>query len=222
MVRLTSGIAICSVQHSLVGGLHGACVLYCKRVLHPQSPVRPQRQIVAALEVLDLCNELIAQGGGGFGGEEELGLLPWLMDGTGRRSSLGLRDLARVGRSMDSSRGLQQIRSIEVVLAGNADQGEQCIAPGVAQSGSHSVGGGGFADGADRPIRRDPFPGSMSQQRGQPDLAGVLIDGGGLDSGDLVLAKGLADNIKATCERGIAEGSVPFPWEPDFCLIRKA
>src|SRR5260221_10735317 len=117
---MTSGIAICGVQHSLVGGLHGACVLWCKRVLHPQSPVRPQRQIVAALEVLDLSDELIAQGGGGFGGEEELGL-PCLMDGTGRRSSVGLRVLTRMGRSVVSSKGVQQFRSIEVVRAGNAD-----------------------------------------------------------------------------------------------------
>ena len=49
----------------------------------------------------------------------------------------------------------------------------------------------------------------MSQKRGQPDLAGVAIDGGGLDRGDLLLAKALADNILATCERGIAEGSAP-------------
>jgi len=34
-------------------------------------------------------------------------------------------------------------------------------------------------------------------------------DGGGLDRGDLVLAEALADNIKSTCERGIAEGSAP-------------
>jgi hypothetical protein len=49
----------------------------------------------------------------------------------------------------------------------------------------------------------------MGQKRGQPDLAGVAIDGGGLDGCDLVLAKALADNIKSTCERGIAEGSAP-------------
>jgi hypothetical protein len=37
-----------------------------------------------------------------------------------------------------------------------------------------------------------------------PDTLG-LIDRGSLDRGDLVLAKALADDIKATGERGIAE-----------------
>ena len=48
----------------------------------------------------------------------------------------------------------------------------------------------------------------MRQQCGQPDLAGVLVDGRGLDGRDLVLAEALADNIKAARQRGIAEGPV--------------
>jgi hypothetical protein len=46
----------------------------------------------------------------------------------------------------------------------------------------------------------------MGQKRRQPDLARVLIDGRGLDRGDLVLAEALADDIKPAGQRGIAKG----------------
>ena len=46
-----------------------------------------------------------------------------------------------------------------------------------------------IADGADRPVGRDPLPGSMRQHGGQIDRAGGLVDGGGLHGGDLMLAK---------------------------------
>jgi hypothetical protein len=48
----------------------------------------------------------------------------------------------------------------------------------------------------------------MGQKSGQPDQAGLLVDRGGLDGCDFVLAERLADNIKPTGERGIAEGPV--------------
>ena len=44
-----------------------------------------------------------------------------------------------------------------------------------------------FADRAYRPVRRDPFAGGMGQKRRQPDLTAFVVDGGGLDRGDLVL-----------------------------------
>jgi hypothetical protein len=53
----------------------------------------------------------------------------------------------------------------------------------------------------------------MGQQRGQPDLAGILVDGGGLHRGDLVLAKTFANDIKPAGERGIAEGPVTLAWK---------
>jgi len=103
-----------------------------------------------------------------------------------------------------------KIGRIEIVLAGNADQREQRIAPGVSQSGPHPMRGGHFADGTDRPIRRDPFAGGMGQQRGQPDPARALVDGGGLDGGDLMLAKALADDIQPAGQRSVAEGPIPL------------
>jgi hypothetical protein len=36
------------------GGLHGACVVRCERVLRRQSPTRPESKIVNVLEVTDL------------------------------------------------------------------------------------------------------------------------------------------------------------------------
>jgi hypothetical protein len=53
----------------------------------------------------------------------------------------------------------------------------------------------GFTDRTDRPIRGDPFAGRMSQQGRELDLTARLVDGGGLDRSDLMLAKAFADDI---------------------------
>ena len=53
-----------------------------------------------------------------------------------------------------------------------------------------------FADRADRPVGRDPFAGGMDERGGEPDQAVVLIDRGGLDRRDLVLAQAFADKIE--------------------------
>ena len=65
--------------------------------------------------------------------------------------------------------------------------------------------GCGLADRADRPIRGDPFARGVSQHRRQIDDAGGLIERGGLDGRDLMLAERLAHDIEPACERGIAE-----------------
>ena len=51
----------------------------------------------------------------------------------------------------------------------------------------------------------------MGQKRRQSDLTALLIDGRGLDGGDLVLAKTLADNVQPAGQRSIAEGPIPLP-----------
>lgn len=63
-----------------------------------------------------------------------------------------------------------------------ADQGEQCMAPGTGESGSHSMWGHGLADSADRPVRGYPFPRRMGQY-GVRLTVGLLVDGGGLHQG---------------------------------------
>jgi hypothetical protein len=45
----------------------------------------------------------------------------------------------------------------------------------------------------------------VGQERGEPDLAGVSLNRGGLDGGDLMLAQTFADDIEAACQRSIAE-----------------
>jgi hypothetical protein len=50
----------------------------------------------------------------------------------------------------------------------------------------------------------------MSQQRREPIWPLSLVDGGGLDRGNLVLAKAVADNIEAIGKRRIAEDPVDF------------
>ena len=50
----------------------------------------------------------------------------------------------------------------------------------------------------------------MRQKGRELDLTGGMVDGGGLDRGYLMLAKGLADDIKPAGERGLAEGPIPL------------
>ena len=66
--------------------------------------------------------------------------------------------------------------------------------------------GRGLADGADRPVRGNPFPGRMRQHGRQIDDARGLIDRGGLHRRDLMLAQGLAHDVEAARQRRIAEG----------------
>ena len=70
-----------------------------------------------------------------------------------------------------------QVRRIEVVLAGNADQGEQGIAAGVGEGSAQSMGRGRLADRADRPVRGHPFAGGMDEGGGKLDQPMVGIDG---------------------------------------------
>ena len=53
----------------------------------------------------------------------------------------------------------------------------------------------------------------MCQKGRELDVAGGLVDRGGLDGGDLLLAQALADNIEAAGQGSIAEGSVPLAGE---------
>ena len=46
----------------------------------------------------------------------------------------------------------------------------------------------------------------MGQHRGETDEAGGLVDRGGLDGRDLMLAQGLAHDVEPARQRGIAKG----------------
>jgi hypothetical protein len=69
-----------------------------------------------------------------------------------------------------------QVRCIEVVLAGNSDQGEQGIAPGIGQGRSHPVRGAGFGDRAHGPVGGDPFAGGVDERSGKLDQATIAVD----------------------------------------------
>jgi len=50
-----------------------------------------------------------------------------------------------------------QVRSIEVILARDADQGEKGVTSRVDQGGAHAMRARRIRQAADRPIGRDPF-----------------------------------------------------------------
>ena len=64
---------------------------------------------------------------------------------------------------------VEKVRCIEIVFAGNSNQREQGIASGIGEGSAHLVGRRRFADRADRPVGRYPFPGRMGENRGQAD-----------------------------------------------------
>ena len=52
-----------------------------------------------------------------------------------------------------------EIRRVQIILAGNPNQGEQGIAAGVGQSSAHPVWAGNVRQGGNRPLRGDPLAG---------------------------------------------------------------
>jgi len=66
--------------------------------------------------------------------------------------------------------GIGEIRRVYVILAGNANECEEGVAPGVGQSRTHPVRTFGLGDRADRPIGGDPFTRSMRQGGRQIDV----------------------------------------------------
>src|SRR5271169_3959388 len=56
-----------------------------------------------------------------------------------------------------------EIKGVDVVLPGNANQCEEGITPGIGERCSHPVRRRGFTDGADWPVRCNPFSRGMRQ-----------------------------------------------------------
>ncbi len=67
-----------------------------------------------------------------------------------------------------------QIRRIEIVLTGNADQGEQRIAAGIGKGRTHAMRGRGVGNGTDRPVGGDPFARRVRKDCREIDDAGSL------------------------------------------------
>jgi hypothetical protein len=197
-------------EHGLAGGFDSARVVSRQRVLGRQAPVRPQGDIVALFELIDLGDQLVAQRSRGPRREDGF-RLPGLVNRAVRPFAAGgSARVGVVGHVSDRSGLAENVGRIEVILAGNADQREQRVATGIGERRSHPMRHGYLADRADRPIGRYPLAGSMGQQCRQSDLTRVLIDGGGLDRSDLVLAKTLADDIQPARQGCVAECPVPL------------
>ena len=69
-----------------------------------------------------------------------------------------------------------EVRRIEIVLAGDPDQREQGIAPGIGQRRAHPMGSCRLAGRADRPVGGDPFAGGVDQGGRQLDQTGLPVD----------------------------------------------
>src|SRR5437660_5676086 len=59
-----------------------------------------------------------------------------------------------------------QVRRVEIILAGDADEREQGIAAGVGQRGAHALRIGSLGDRTDPPVRRDSIAGGMGERGG--------------------------------------------------------
>ena len=88
--------------------------------------MRPKGKVVVAFDVTNLGDQLIAHRGGWRGREDKF-LLPRLVDRAGRWFAVGRLALASICRSVDHHRrGFgEDVGSIEIILAGNADQCKQ-------------------------------------------------------------------------------------------------
>ena len=80
----------------------------------------------------------------------------------------------------------RQIRGIQVIVAGDANQSEQRIASRVGKCRPHLMRGHGVADRADRPIGGDPFPRRMRKHGGQPNESAVVVYRRGLHGRNLL------------------------------------
>ena len=81
-----------------------------------------------------------------------------------------------------------EIGSIEIILAGDTNEGEQGVAAGIGEGRAHAMRGCGLTDGTDWPIGCNPFSGRMGQHGRQIDDPRGIVDGRRLDRGDLMLA----------------------------------
>jgi hypothetical protein len=81
-----------------------------------------------------------------------------------------------------------QIWGVQIVFAGNADEREQSVAPGIGQGRAHAMRPFSLRNRADWPVRGDPFSRRMRQYRCQIDDPRRLIDHRSLHGSDLMLA----------------------------------
>src|SRR5829696_9698863 len=104
--------------------------------------------------------------------------------------------------------GWRKLGCIEIILASDADEGEEGIASGVGQSRSHALRGSRFGDRTDRPFGRDPLARRVSQYCRKPDEPSRLIDRGCLHRRDLMQSEALAHEVEPGGQGGVAEAAI--------------
>src|SRR5262249_55732829 len=77
-----------------------------------------------------------------------------------------------------------KIGCIEIILACNAHEREQGIAPRVGQGGAHAARARDIADGANWPVRSNPLSRGVGECGGEVYDARGLVECRGLDGGD--------------------------------------
>ena len=91
----------------------------------------------------------------------------------------------------------QKIRGVEIVFSGDADEGEQGVAPGIGEGRPHAMRLRRIGNGTDRPVRRNPFAGRVREHCREINGPGRLIDRRRLHRGDLMLTECLAHYVEA-------------------------
>src|SRR5262249_16171623 len=89
-----------------------------------------------------------------------------------------------------------EVWRIKIIFPSNADEREQRIAPGIGKGRSHSLRRGDICERRHGPFRGNPFARRMSKYSGEAKKPGIFVDWGGLDCGDVIPSKGLADNVQ--------------------------
>ncbi len=103
-----------------------------------------------------------------------------------------------------------EVGRIEIVLAGNPDQREQRVAPGVGERCAHAMGSYRLGGWANRPVGGDPLTRGVHQRGRQLDQAAVPVDRRALNRCDFMLAKAFANDVEAHRQGGIAKRSFTF------------
>jgi len=123
-------LLISTIQHSLISGLNGACIVGHEGVLGGESAMRPQSKIVIGFEIADLSDQFLAECCGRFSGKEWLGLIR-LMDRAIRWSMAGALIITFVFSGGHGGGFSWHVGGIEVIFTRDSYEGKQCIAPGI-------------------------------------------------------------------------------------------
>src|SRR5207253_3354179 len=91
-----------------------------------------------------------------------------------------------------------EVWGIEIILTGNADEGEERIPARIGERRPHPMGGRRIGKRAHRPVGGEPFARRVGKNRREPDEPRLLVDFGRLHGSDLVPAQSLTYDVEPT------------------------